>query len=90
MEFIKPSEKVLKLISGINVDEFVERFNKAIEEGQFCLNSALDNIPLLTDVEFMEVIGRAARAGYTITRSIDNYQTVTYCMKYHNNTNYRK
>ena len=77
--FIKRSEAIE--IDEAKIDKLIERFNTSISTNQphpYHLNNALNNIPILTELEFNAAKSRAAEGGYILEKYEDNYNTITY------------
>ena len=72
---IKPAKDK---ISKSRLDEFVDIFNKKLNKGETTANTGIDFIPYLNHSEFTEAVIQAAKNGYILTSSPDNYQTTTY------------
>lgn len=80
-DFIKTTPKEEKIDEN-KVDEFIERFNNLMKKDLFSANTVLNNIPYLYPNEFNFVKSKAFEAGYHLTATDDNYNTVTYIMKH--------
>lgn len=89
--FVKASEIKMRKekIDKYRVDKFIEKFNRSIihdsecESGDssFTINDLLDKVPTLNDNEFECAVELAKEQGWKLTRSDDNYQSVTYKMQ---------
>lgn len=72
------SEAVSWATKKINVDDFIETFNKNIFKQNLSLNTGLDHIRELNDEEFELAKKEALESGWILTRHGDNYNTITY------------
>ena len=75
----KEYKKVKEKPNIEKMDLFIEMMSQEIERGKsLSLNTALDNIPQLNDVEFDLVSKQAYKDGWKLEKIEDNYNTLTY------------
>lgn len=80
-DFIKTTPKEEKIDKN-KIDKFIEMFNILMIKDVFSANTGLNNIPYLYPNEYDVVKSKALEAGYYLTATDDNYNTVTYVMKH--------